>query len=388
MIQHPLLIILFLLAIQIAVLRLSRLSSLKKIFDVVPYICWIYFLPMVASTLGIIDAKSPVYGYFTQWLLPLSLFLLLCTIDVKSIWRLGPLALGMFAIGSFSVMLGMVLAFALFHPIIGGQFWSGFGALTGSWTGGSANMIAVKEALSTPDEVFLPMVVIDAVLPYLWMGILMSLSTRQKAFDEKIHANTAAVDSIAKRFKHWHESFQIKWSPVGVLSVIMVGIIGSLAARWLAGFLPTVKDVVNPFTWIIIMVSLLGLGLSFTPLRKIETKGSTPIGYFCLYFVLTTIGAKANLGQMGQVLPLAAAGLVVIAVHALVLLAACRLLKAPLFLAAVSSQANLGGVASAPIVAEVYHKGLAPVGLLLAILGNIIGTYIGILTGQLCRLFV
>ena len=165
-----------------------------------------------------------------------------------------------------------------------------------------------------------------------------------------------------------------------------MGLAGAALARFLSGYLPAIKDIVSPFTWTIILVSLGGLALSYTPARRLEQCGSNKIGYFCLYFVLTTIGAKANLSQLGQAFVLMGAGVLVILIHAIFLFLACRIWKAPLCLAAAASQANLGGVASAPVVAEVYRKGLAPLGLLLAIFGNIIGTYIGIAVGQICRI--
>ncbi len=138
---------------------------------------------MVLSTCGIIDAKSPLYAGITKYLLPPALFLLLLNVDIKAISRLGPAALVMFFAGSFGIMLGMVISFIIFKPLVGPQFWAGFGALAASWTGGSANMIAVKEALNTPDAVFLPMVIVDTIVPYAWMGILVALAARQKSFD-------------------------------------------------------------------------------------------------------------------------------------------------------------------------------------------------------------
>jgi uncharacterized membrane protein len=143
---------------------------------------------------------------------------------------------------------------------------------------------------------------------------------------------------------------------------------------------------VSGYTWTILLVTLAGILLSFTPVRKLELSGATRTGYDLLYFVLTAIGAKAAVASIGSALVLIGAGLLIVAVHATVLLAGARLLRAPMFLVAAASQANIGGVASAPVVAEVYHPGLASVGLLLAILGNITGTWLGIMCAQLCRL--
>ena len=153
----------------------------------------------------------------------------------------------------------------------------------------------------------------------------------------------------------------------------------------MAKFLPVVKNIISLSAWTIIVVTTLGILFSFTPARRLEKFGSNKIGYFLLYFVLTTIGAKASVSHLGASAILIAAGVVIILVHAAVLLIAARLLKAPAMLVAAASQANVGGVASAPVVAEIYQPGLASIGLLMAILGNIIGTYLGIVVGQICR---
>ena len=157
MIHNPIALIAVLLCIECGILYLANHKKFSKYFDVLPSVFWIYFLPMLASSFGLIDSSAPVYSKITTYLLPMALFLLLMTVDIKGILRLGPRALAMFFIGTFGIMLGMAVVFALFKNTIGPQFWSGFAALSGSWTGGSANMIAVKEALEVPDAVFLPM---------------------------------------------------------------------------------------------------------------------------------------------------------------------------------------------------------------------------------------
>src|SRR5271154_2585646 len=161
MIHNYYLLILVLIAVESSILYLAANPRTKHLFSFLPSMFWIYFLPMVLSTCGVIDAKSPLYAGITKYLLPPALFLLLLNVDIKAISRLGPAALIMFFAGSFGIMFGMVISFIIFKPLVGPQFWAGFGALSASWTGGSASMIAVKEALNTPDAVFLPMVIVD-----------------------------------------------------------------------------------------------------------------------------------------------------------------------------------------------------------------------------------
>ncbi len=284
-------------------------------------------------------------------------------------------------------MVGTVTVFLLLKGWVGGQFWSGFGALSASWTGGSANMIAAKEALGTPDNVFLPMVIVDTIVPYVWMGILVAMVGFQPIYDRWNRSDRRILDDLNRQALKTTSAQKHIWRVKKVFIILGLAFFGSLLSRFLAGFLPEIKDTISTYAWMIIIVSTLGLILSATPLRKLEDFGSTKIGYIILYFVLTCIGAKASIANLGAAFLLILAGFGIVFIHAVFLLAGSRLLKAPLFLLVSASQANIGGVASAPVVAAIYEPSLASVGLLLAILGNIVGTYLGILTGQVCKLF-
>lgn len=386
MITNPVLIVAVLLGIEAFVLYLSRHERTRRYFDLLPAVFWIYFLPMLAATFGLIATKSPVYGLITTWLLPASLVLLLLPVDLKAILRLGPTALAMFFIGAAGIMAGAVISFTLFKPLIGTQFWSGFGALSASWTGGSANMIAVKEALAVPDAVFAPMVIVDTVVPYLWMGFMIAIVGMQPAFDRWNRSNRATLDHLGEQVVKYLATSGSRRTATGVVLSLAIAFAAGGAAQLIARRLPQIQDVVTSYTWTIMIVTLIGIVLSFTRVRNLERSGASRTGYDLLYFVLTAIGAKASVANIGSALILIAAGLLIVAVHAIFLLIGARLLKAPMFVVAAASQANVGGVASAPVVAEVYHPGLASVGLLLAILGNIVGTWLGILCAQLCRM--
>ncbi len=292
----------------------------------------------------------------------------------------------MMAVGSLGIMLGMPLVFWLFKGVVGQQMWSGFGALSASWIGGSANMIAVKEAIGTPQAVFTPMVVVDTVVPYVWLGFLVAASSFQWQFDRINNSDRRILDDLAARAKELSAQLTEKSSWHFTLLIFLFALAGSLIARSIGERLPMVKDIFSAYAWTIIAASVLGIALSFTRARKLESYGTSRIGYFLLYFVLTTIGAKANIVNISTTFILIGAGFLVVIFHGLGLLLAARILRAPMFLVAVASQANIGGVASAPIVAQVYQSGLASVGLLLAILGNIMGTYLGIITSQLCKM--
>ena len=383
MIKDPFILIGLLLTIEFVVLYLANHPQFKKYFSFLPSMFWIYFLPMLASSVGLIDAKSPVYGQALNYVLPASLFLILVCVDLKMIFRLGTTALLTFFIGSFGIMLGTVVVFFIFKRWVGVEFAPGFAALSASWTGGSANMIAVKEALSTPDQVFAPMVIVDTVVPYVWMGLLIMFSASQIKFDQWNKADRRILDEINKRVSTALSSQPGSLRLVPVVLLIALGFGVSLTVKALAGYLPVIKGVIAASSWPIILVSTLALLCSLTPLKKLEQFSSTRVGYYLLYFVLTTIGAKASIQHLGTSFILIIAGFMIVTIHAVILLTATRVMRIPLFLAAASSQANIGGVASAPVVAEIYQPGFSAIGLLMAILGNIIGTYLGIVVGNI-----
>lgn len=387
MITGNLPIIVFLLAIEILVLSVSSHPKFKKYFKFIPAVFWIYFLPMLSSSFGLIDPKSPVYQTISFYLLPSALVLLLLSSDIRAILKLEKQALIMMLAGSLGIMIATPVVFYLVKQWVGAQMWSGFGALSASWIGGSSNMIAAKEALQTPDAVFAPMVIVDTIVPYTWMGILVAAVTLQPAYDRWNRSNREIINTLSSSMLGVNCDKEKKNSLRKIIVIFLVAIFSGIVSIYIAGKLPIIKNVISNYTWAIIIVSIVGISLSLTPLKKLENYGSDKIGYFILYFVLTSIGARSNISHINATLILIAAGFLIVILHAIILLFTSRLLRAPMFLAAVASQANIGGVASAPIVAAIYEPGLASVGLLLAILGNILGTYLGIITGQLCHLF-
>ncbi|HNX80592.1 MAG TPA: DUF819 family protein [Candidatus Omnitrophota bacterium] len=386
MLKNPYAIILYLISIESLVLYIASRRRFAKYFHFIPPVFWIYFLPMLSSTAGILDSQSPVYQTITSLLLPASLVLLLLSSDIKAIMRLGRPALIMMFAGSLGIMIAVPLVFGFMKQFVGNGMWSGFGALSASWIGGSANMVAVKEALGTPDAVFAPMVIVDTVVPYVWMGFLIAAAGWQAAFDAWNKSDTRITNDLHQSTNRVQNVFKKGLSLKAVGAILSVAVLGTIIPNFLGGTMPIVKNVFSTYAWTIIAASILGIAFSFTRLRKLESSGSTKVGYVVLYFVLTAIGAKANISNINATAVLIVCGFLIVLIHGIGMLVAARIIRAPMFLVATASQANIGGVASAPVVAAVYQPGLASVGLLLAILGNIMGTYLGIITGQLCRI--
>ncbi len=356
---------------------LDSFEALDPVFKYLPPVIWAYFVPMLFTTIGITPAESGVYDWMSTYLLPFSLFLLMITVDLKAILRLGPMALFMMCAGTLGIVVGGPVVFALFGSFFEDPVaWKGFAALSGSWIGGTANMMAMKQSVGTPDSTLGPLLVVDVVAGYGWMGVLIFLSAYQDRFDDWMDADTAAMDRLNEKMKNAEDTRR----PVTLRDLaVMVGIAlgATVAADAVAGGLPELGDptIITAGTWAILLVVTAGLILSFTPLQEMENAGASRVGYFALYLLLTSIGAKADLAAVLDVPLYLLAGVVWIAIHIAFLLAAARMVKAPLFFVATGSMANVGGAASAPIVAGVYLPAMAPVGLLMGVAGYILGIY-------------
>jgi uncharacterized membrane protein len=388
LITDPLGILTVLLLIEGSVLLLAEHPRTARLFKALPAMFWIYLLPTVASSLGLIPQDSPLYRAIIQVCLPACLILLFLPVDLRAILRLGPSALLMMLASSLGIVLGGPLVLLALGSWLPADAWSGFGALSGSWLGGSANMVAVKESIGTPDSIFPLMVVVDVVVAYSWMGLVMALAALQPRFDRWNRSRTGVMERLAQKLAGAGEQDRLPLTLPHLLAMLALAAGGAFISTRVASMLPVVRGVITGYTWTILLVTALGILLSWTPARRLERFGASRVGYGLLYLVLTSIGAKADLSGIAQAPLLILAGGLWVGFHGLLLLAASRLVRAPMFLWATASQANIGGPVSAPIVAATYQPSLAQVGLLLAVLGNVCGTYLGILCSMLCRLAV
>ena len=408
MIRDPMGIIAVLLVIEGVVLYVSELPRLAWFFRYVPSMFWIYFLPMLANTLGLIPPEenaagglvTPTYAAITRYCLPACLVLLLVNVDLRRIWRLGPVAIAVMLAGSLGIVVGGPIVQLLFGRWLPPDIWRGLGALSASWVGGSANLVAVAQSVRTPSDILGMMIVVDSIVPYAWMGLLILLSARQAGFDRWNRSRVDILDDLRRRagegsaithpitLRHVVLMFSVAAAATcaaGWASESLSAWLGRLGKAALLGWLSGIEQILNAGTLAIILATTMGLVLSFTPVRRLERFGASTVGYGLLYFVLASIGAKTSLARLGGAPVMVLAGVVWVLIHAAFTLAAGRALRVPMALLATASQANIGGTASAPVVAGVYQPGLAPVGLLLAVLGNIIGTYTGIACAALCK---
>lgn len=378
LIQDPNAIFIYIVFLIGLIYYLKSKTAFKKLFKYLPPVIWIYFLPMLSTTIGITPDDSALYGWTSKYLLPPALILLLLSCNIKAMASLGPKAIGTMLFGTLGVIIGGAMSLLIFGSLLPEDAWMGLGALSGSWIGGSANMVAVGKSIGTSDDLFGNMIVIDTLVGYGWMGVVIFISGHQKAIDKWNNADTEIVNSLDVKINLSAHKRPTNFNDL--LTIITVGLVGGYLSLKIGDLLPDIGGILTSFGWTIIVVTAFGILLSFTRLSDLENVGASHVGNIFLYVLLGTIGAKANIMQVSDLPIYILVGIVWIAFHAIILFFGGRLLRAPMFLIATSSQANIGGVVSAPIVATVYKKSLAPVGLLMGVIGNVIGIYAGLLT--------
>jgi uncharacterized membrane protein len=311
-----------------------------------------------------------------RYLLPFSLFLLMITVDLPAILRLGKTALIMMLAGTLGIVLGGPISYLIFGIFLEPEAWKGFATLSGSWIGGTANMVAIQQSVGAPDNLLGPIIVVDTVVGYGWMGILLFLSAFQKRFDTWIGADTRLIASINERLEEADTVRRPATLP-DLGKIVGLTFAATAIAVTLSSIMPSVGNptIISTSTWAVLIVVTGGLILSFTPMRKLERAGASRLGFLALYLLLTSIGAQADLAAVREAPVYLLAGVVWILIHIALLILVARLLRAPLFFVATGSMANIGGAASAPVVASVYLPAMAPVGLLMAVAGYILGIY-------------
>lgn len=366
---------------------------LGRIFKVIPALIFCYFLPTALATQGYIPHESPLYDWIKDFVLPASLLLLVLAVDLPAIARLGPKAIVMMLTGTVGVVVGGPLALWICRDWLPPDAWRGMAALSGSWIGGGANFVAMGKAANASDAMIALMVVPDVLVANLWMAVLLFFAGRQEAIDRWTRADTTAIDDLRRRLAAFQERTTRSASVADLLMILALGFGGAYVSYVLAGgldgwltryeALTPLTSVISADTWKFILVTTLGLGLSFTPVRNLEGAGASRMGAVFLYLLVACIGANANFERAWEYRALIGMGFIWMIVHAGVLLVVGRLMRAPVFLVAVGSQANIGGAASAPIVASAFHPALAPVGALLAVLGYVLGTYGGLICMRL-----
>lgn len=381
-----------------------------KFYKVVPALLMCYLIPAILNSLNIIsDESSQLYFVASRYLLPASLVLMTLSIDLKAIFNLGPKALIMFFTGTVGIIIGGPLAILListFSPeTVGGvgpdAVWRGLSTLAGSWIGGGANQAAMLEIFEYNPDLYGGMVLVDIVVANIWMALLLIGIGKSERIDKWLQADNTAIEGLKTKVTAYAESVTRNPSLADLMIMLAIGFGAVGFAHWGADGLSTylssnfeafrdnksaLSSFASSFFWMISIATAIGIILSFTKARKYEGAGASKLGSVFIYFLVATIGMKMDLTMVFDNPGLIAIGLVWMTIHAGLLILVAKLIKAPYFFLAVGSQANVGGAASAPVVAAAFHPSLATVGVLLAVFGYVVGTYGAILSTILMQI--
>ncbi len=372
----------------------------KKFYTYVPSLLLCYFLPSLLATAGIISGDvSNLYHVASRYLLPTSLVLLTLSVDLRGVLQLGPKAVIMFLTGTLGIVLGGPLAILVLSwidpSLVGGQgpdaVWRGLTTLAGSWIGGGANQAAMKEVFDVGDDIFSVLIAVDVIVGSVWMGFLLYAAGRSAAIDKWTGADASAIERLKEKISSYQASIARIPRLADSMIVLAVGFAvtavshagADAIAPWIEANAPRLAkySLTSSFFWLIVLATTGGVVLSFTRARELEGVGASRVGSVFIYVLVATIGMKMNLMAVFEHPWMFLLGLVWIAFHAGLLIVVALWIKAPVFFLAVGSQANVGGAASAPIVASAFHPSLAPVGVLLAVVGYALGTYAAWLCG-------
>ena len=377
----------------------------KNFYKVFPPLLMAYVIPSLLNSFGLISSKhSELYTMAKLYLLPASLVLMTLSIDLKAIVNLGPKSIAMFLTGTVGIIIGgpiAILIVSMFSPeTVGGvgpdAIWRGLTTIAGSWIGGGANQAAMLEIYGFNQEKYGSMVLVDIIVANIWMAVLLMGIGKTTKIDKWLNADSSAIEELKTKVANYTASISKMPTLKDYMLILGVGfgvtglshVFADRIPQWLIELSPSLEEssLSSGFFWLIVISTTLGLIMSFTPAKNLEGAGASKIGSVFIYILVATIGMKMNVLQIFDNPGLLFVGLIWMSIHVLLLLLVAKLIRAPYFFLTVGSQANVGGAASAPIVAAAFSPSLAPVGVLLAVLGYAVGTYGAMFSAYLMEL--
>mgnify|MGYP001432459323 FL=1 len=382
----------------------SQLKSLKTFYKIIPALLLCYLIPSLFSTAGIISPKvSGLWPVAKNYFLPASLILMTLSTDLKGVIKLGPKALIMFFTATIGIIIGgpiAILITSLFSPeTVGGlefdAIWRGMATLAGSWIGGGANQTAMLELYQFNPEKYGAMITVDIVVANIWMAFILYGAGKSDKIDKWLKADSSTINDLKNKMENYSSAVErnttfhdlMKISSIALGGVGIAHFLGSILSKC-NNYFSIFNDTVftSHFFWVVVVSTTFGLGLSFTKFRSLEGAGASKIGSVFIYLLVAIIGMKMDITKALEQPLLIVVGLIWMIFHVGLLVLVAKIIKAPFFFLAVGSKANVGGAASAPIVASAFHPSLAPVGVLLAVLGYALGTYGAILCATLMEI--
>ena len=358
-----------------------------KFFDYVPPIVLLYLVTMIMCTLNVWDMKAtkPAYSALKNNILYAMIFLMLLRCDIRKILKLGPKMLGGFFAASVSIGIGFIATYAILHGVLGAGSWKALGALCGSWMGGSGNMIAVQAALDIGEADMAYALVVDSIDYSIWVMFLLWAINLAPKFNKWVKADTATLDEVSRKLEDDAKANDGKITFVNIIFLLGVSLVISAFGQNIGTAINGVAPFLDKATWTVLLITLAGLVGAITPIGKMA--GTSELSNVMLYSVVALLASRASFLELTDAPIWIIAGFMILAIHGIILVLLAKIFKLDMFTCGVASLANIGGSASAPILAGAYSGALVPVGVLMALMGYVIGTGGGLIVAHIMSLF-
>ncbi|MDY2629677.1 MAG: DUF819 family protein [Lachnospiraceae bacterium] len=376
-------VLIFTAAVLVNLPVVLKSGAAQKFFRFVPPVVLIYLSMMALCTLKLWDmeATAETYTILKNPLLYAMLFLMLLRCDLRKILHLGPKMLTGFLAASLSIGLGFLVAYAVMHQVLGEKAWGALGALCGSWMGGSGNMLAIQAALNVSETDMAYTLVLDSACATFYIIFLLWAIGFHDKFNRWAQADTHLIDEIGASLEADARQNKDGITYQGIILLLGSGLLVSIAAGKSGTFINSLLPFFDKSTWSVLLVTVLGVFLAMTPFGSIA--GTEEISNVLLYIVIALIASRADLSGLGNAHLWLLTGFMILIIHIIIMLILARILHLDLFTCAVASLANIGGTATAPILAGAYSSSLVPVGIIMALFGYVIGTGGGLIIAQL-----
>ena len=358
-----------------------------KFFDYVPPIVLLYLVTMIMCTLNVWDLKAtkPAYSALKNNILYAMIFLMLLRCDIRKILKLGPKMLGGFFAASVSIGIGFIATYAILHGVLGAGSWKALGALCGSWMGGSGNMIAVQAALDIGEADMAYALVVDSIDYSIWVMFLLWAINLAPKFNKWVKADTTTLDEVSRKLEDDAKANDGKITFVNIIFLLGVSLVISAFGQNIGTAINGVAPFLDKATWTVLIITLAGLVGAITPIGKMA--GTSELSNVMLYSVVALLASRASFLELTDAPFWIIAGFMILAIHGIILVLLAKIFKLDMFTCGVASLANIGGSASAPILAGAYSGALVPVGVLMALMGYVIGTGGGLIVAHIMSLF-
>lgn len=359
----------------------------SKFFDYAPPIVLLYLITMIFCTLKVWDmeATKPAYSALKNNILFAMIFLMLLRCDIRKIVKLGPKMLGGFFCASITISLGFIITYAILHGPLGEEAWKALGALCGSWMGGSGNMIAVQAALDIGEADMAYALVVDSIDYSIWVMFLLWAINLAPKFNKWVKANTKTLDEVSKRLEDDAKANDGSITFVNIIFLLGLSLVVSALGQNIGTTLNGVLPFLDTSTWTVLFITLAGLVGALTPVGKMA--GTTELSNVMLYSVVALLASRASFLELTDAPVWIIAGFMILGIHGILMVLCAKIFKLDMFTCGVASLANIGGSASAPILAGAYSGALVPVGVLMALMGYVIGTGGGLIVANIMSMF-